>query len=406
MPGNGGNVGISGKFITERDFKSKFLNLFGAGRNPTDVASAPGRINLIGEHTDYNEGYVLPIAVDRKVLCAGRLRADKRIRIHSTNFGSTYEASAFPPGKPEKARWAAYPIGVLRAAHEEGMFSGSNTGLELAFAGDVPIGAGMSSSAAIELATLRVLGELFGFKIDGVRAAKLCRKAENEYVGVPCGIMDQFASALSRKGHALFLDCMTLACEHVKLPFDGLSVVVLNTGKSRALANSKYRTRRRECESALALLKNKFGTSSWRSVTQDVINKAAKTAGRTERVLVNRARHIITENCRVLDAVKALRKRDIVEFGKLMIMSHDSLRDDFEVSCAELDTMVKIASSLKGVLGARMTGAGFGGCTVNLVENSSIKILETKIFDDYQKVTGLRPEMYVCCASDGAWKGN
>jgi galactokinase len=364
--------------------------------DPDVVACAPGRVNLIGEHTDYNEGFVLPAAIDRYVCYAGRRRTDRKVRAFSVDFQDWTQFDLDDLRRDEGHSWSNYLRGVSELLEAGGA---KLPGADLAIAGDVPREAGLSSSAAVEVAAVAFWQRLGHLEIDPVSVIKLAQKAENEFVGVPCGIMDQFISALGRKDHALFLDCRDLTYRHVPLQ-PGVKIVVCNSGVKRALAQSEYERRRNQCTEALAMLRSTgLAVNSLRDVELAELEAARHVL--TE-VLFKRARHVITENQRVLEAVLALEESDLDQFGTLMNQSHTSLRDDYEVSSPELDLLVNLASEQRGVLGARMTGAGFGGCTVNLVRQDSIDSFVGAISQGYELAQGMKAEVYVLQASDGA----
>jgi len=372
-----------------------FKKIFGAP--PEVVVRAPGRVNLIGEHTDYNDGFVLPAAIDRFIEFAGRRRADRTIRLHSTDFQDSAEFSLDSIAKDSEHRWSNYLRGVSKFLEADGY---RLTGADIVFGGNVPRESGLSSSAAVEVGTTAFWQRLAGLQLDPVYAVKLARRAENDFVGVPCGIMDQFISALGKKDHALFLDCRDLSYRHVPLRND-VKIVVCNSGVKRALAQSEYEVRLKQCRESVARLREKgLDANSLRDVTS-----ADLEAGRgvLTDVLLRRARHVVTENERTREAVTVLESGSIDRFGELMNASHVSLRDDYEVSCKELDTLVELAWKQPGTLGARMTGAGFGGCTVNLVRAEAAEPFALAVAEGYQKALGLKADIYVCRASDGAF---
>jgi galactokinase len=329
-----------------------------AGRDPEGVWAAPGRVNLIGEHTDYNEGFVLPVAIDRLVLAVAGRRDGGRLRLWSLQTGppADLELTAIGPGRVDG--WAAYPAGVAWALGQAGVDLG---GADLVVDGDVPAGAGLSSSAALECATATALADLHGADLDGKALAALARRAENEVVGVPSGAMDQMVSMLGRAGHALFLDTRSLETEQVPLPLEasGLCLVVIDTRAGHRLVDGAYADRKAACEAATAVL----GVPALRDATLAQVEAAAGALGDPG---LRRARHVVTENARVLEAVALLRAGELDRLGPLLAASHASLRDDYEVSSPELDTAVEAALDA-GAVGARMTGAGFGGSAIALV---------------------------------------
>ncbi len=373
----------------ERRLREAFREHFGAW--PARWARAPGRVNLIGEHTDYNDGFVLPMAIDRDIWFAFRPRPDRAVRLWSLDFeqASAFRLDAIAPDP--SAPWSNYVRGVAWALAERGI---PLCGMDAAIQGTVPIGAGLSSSAALEVAAGLALLASAGASMPSAELALACQRAENEFVGNRCGIMDQFISALGRTGHALFLGCRTLDYQHVPLPA-GHRIVVANSMMRRALVDSAYNERRAQCEEAAQAL----GATALREADEEMLAKASSELVETS---YRRARHVITENARVLRAVDAMRRGDAPALGALMDASHASLRDDYEVSCRELDALVEIARSQPGCLGARMTGAGFGGCTVNLVEAGAVDAFVSALRGGYRAVTNLDAEIYVCGAAEGA----
>jgi len=371
-----------------------FKKVFGA--SPDVTVRAPGRVNLIGEHTDYNDGFVLPAAIDRFIAFAGRRRADRTVRVHSTDFQDSAEFSLDDVQTDAEHRWSNYLRGVSKLLEADGH---RLSGAEIVFGGNVPREAGLSSSAAVEVGATAFWRQLMGFQIDPVYVVKLSRRAENEFVGVPCGIMDQFISALGRKDHALFLDCRDLNYRHVPLRGD-VKIVVCNSGVKRALAQSEYEVRLKQCRQSVAQLRTKgLAVNSLRDV-EPVDLETGRDA--LSEILLRRTRHVVTENQRTREAVQVLEAGDVERFGELMNASHVSLRDDYEVSCRELDTLVELAWRQPGTVGARMTGAGFGGCTVNLVRAGAAEAFARAVTQGYQQALGLKAEIYVCQASNGA----
>ena len=366
------------------------------GREPHIVVRAPGRVNLIGEHTDYNDGFVLPVAIDRQVVVAAAARPDRIVRLHALDFGVQVSFSLDEFGHDKEQRWSNYQRGVAWSLQEEGL---DLVGLEAVITSDVPIASGLSSSAAIEVAMATAWKLLSGFELDPVQLALLCQRAENQFVGANCGIMDQFISVLGRRDHALLIDCRTLGYHLVPLP-RGVSIVVADTMKRRGLVDSEYNARRRECEEGARLLGAHIpGVRALRDVTPE---QFAQHAEKLPQVIRHRCRHVITENARVEAAVAALEAGDIASFGELMVASHQSLRDDYEVSCRELDVMVEAALKIEGAYGSRMTGAGFGGCTVSLVPEGLVSSFSQRVATEYGAVIGVQPQIYACRASDGA----
>ena len=360
------------------------------------IYRAPGRVNLIGEHTDYNDGFVLPAAISFHCWAAAGPRKDDKLVIYSQNFNETVEArldSLLPAGKKH---WSNYPLGVAGALCQAGK---RLTGANIYIAGEVPLGAGLSSSAAVEVATGFALLSQSGLAVDRLELAQLCQKAENEFVGARVGIMDQFISCFGRASHALLLDCRSLKHELVKIPPD-LQLVIGNTMVKHEVASSEYNARRAECEEGVRILRQTIPEiRTLRDVTLSQLE--AHHQNLPARVFA-RCRHVITENARVKNAVDAFHRGDAKALGPLMRDSHRSLRDDYEVSCKELDLMVEIACAQPGLFGARMTGGGFGGCTINLVESAAVSNFRRNVAAEYFSETGLTPEIFVSPASDGA----
>ncbi len=366
------------------------------GAPPDLVARAPGRVNLIGEHTDYNDGFVLPMAIDRAAWLAFRVRGDARVAVEALDFGTTSDFDLTRVTHVDEARpdqgWEEYARGVAWAFGESGRTL--TRGVEGVVAGDVPVGAGLSSSAALELAFARAFASASGLPWDATAMAKLSQRAENAWVGVNSGIMDQLIAAEGRAGHALLIDCRSLATRPVPIP-DSVAIVVLDTATRRGLVDSAYNERRQECEAAARY----FGVPALRDVS--VADFEARAAGLGE-VTRKRARHVVTENARTLAAAAALERGDVATVGTLMDASHASLRDDFEVSRPELDAIVRLARAHPACLGARMTGAGFGGCGVALVARDQAEAFAGEVAGAYQREVNLTPAVYVCQASDGA----
>ena len=368
--------------------RTYFSDTFGSA-DDVQVIMAPGRVNLIGEYTDFNGGFVFPMTVDRGVYLGIRPRTDQRVRVASRRFGELIEGSLGEFKRPEPGHWSCYVVGVVEELKSLGLIS---SGFEAVIDGDLNLGAGLSSSAALETATALALQTVFGFEMSRVDIATLCQRVEHRYAGVMCGIMDQFASGLGRSGHALLLDCRTLS--HVNIPTNlgDFRIVIISSEVKRELASSAYNERRSQCEAGVALFKQHDPTIvSLRDVTPEFFNAHG---GALSDLIFRRCRHVITENPRVLEASAALSAGDLPQFGQLMTASHNSLRDDFEVSCDELDCLVDIANGVDGVLGSRMTGAGFGGCTVTLVHKDSIEALRMQLLV-YTDRFGLEPEMFV-----------
>jgi galactokinase len=358
---------------------------------------APGRVNLIGEHTDYNEGYVLPAAIDRDAVMAASPRPDRQVRLYSANLDAGFAFALDDIQHDAEQTWSNYPRGVAWALEERGL---RLAGLDAVIESTVPLGGGLSSSAALEVATAIAFQSLAGFEMAPEEMARVCQKAENDFVGMPCGIMDQFIACLGRRDHALLIDCRSLAYEHVPLGLTDHALVVVDTGVRRELAASEYRVRRRECEQGAALLRAVIPqVRSLRDLSPADLERHRK---RLPEVIYRRCRHVVTENARVLESVAALRRHDLEAFGRLMWASHESLRDDYEVSCGELDLLVKIARSAPGVLGSRMVGGGFGGCTVTLAARPALAAFREATTARYTRETGREPRITVCAVTDGA----
>jgi galactokinase len=347
-------------------------------------------VNLIGEHTDYNDGFVLPMAIDRAIWIALRTRSDGHVVAHALDFNNTVD---FALNSLENTRegWAEYVKGVAWALQEAGC---RLQGWEGVLAGDVPRGAGLSSSAALELATARAFATVSDLPWNAAEMAKLCQRAENDWVGMQCGIMDQMISAAGRADHGLLIDCRSLETELVPLPM-GTVVMVLDTGTRRDLVDSAYHERHRQCEAAARF----FGVPALRDVN---IEQFEARSGELDEVTRRRARHVITENARTLQAAEAMHRGDRVEIGRLMNGSHASLRDDFEVSSRELDVMVSCAAAEDGCYGARMTGAGFGGCAIALVKEETATAFAASVAARYREAVGLAPSVTICKAASGA----
>ncbi|MGQ9778312.1 MAG: galactokinase [Bacillota bacterium] len=380
--------------------KEAFTARFGAEASSRAVlAASPGRVNLIGEHTDYNDGFVLPVAIDRKVWILGAPRADETVRLYSLDFGTEVEfpLAAVETVAPDRVhRWSNYPRGVLWALMGAGYRLG---GFAAVVAGEVPQGAGLSSSAAFEVTTAVLVDRLFGLGLAAEELVRLCQRAENLFVGVNCGIMDQFIARLGRAGHALLLDCRDLSYNYYPLDPAKARVVVVDTGIKHALVASEYNRRRQECELGVAVLQSRY--PAVRALRDADAAMLAAVESAMDPVVARRCRHVVEENGRALAAARALAAGDLEGFGRLMYESHASLRDLYEVSCPELDLLVELARGVPGVYGARMTGAGFGGCTVNLVRPEAVEEFAAAVKEGYAARTGRIPAVYLCRAADG-----
>ncbi len=359
------------------------------------IYRAPGRVNLIGEHTDYNQGLVMPAAIDLPTEVAAGVRDDRRIVLRSENFAETVELDLDAAPTRDQRHWSDYPFGVAIELERAGR---RLRGANMLVRSEVPIGSGLSSSAAIEVATGFALLDIAEAPIDRFELARICQRAENEFVGMRCGLMDQFTSCFGHAGQALMIDCRSLDYRLLPLP-QKVKLVICNTMVKHDLAASEYNARRAECEEAVRLIARKLPRiQSLRDVTLDVLEQ---TGGELPEVSRKRSRHVVSENARVIEAAAALQGGDMETFGALMRESHSSLRDDFEVSCEDLDLMVDLANKSEGVVGARMTGGGFGGCTVNLVKAESVDSFRQNVSDGYRQATGHEPEIYVCTPAQG-----
>ena len=370
--------------------------------SPAFIARAPGRVNLLGEHVDYNDGWVLPAAIDRAACVAVGECVSPLVSLSAMDLddGAVFRVTEFDSkmdvtGKPLKS-WTCYPAGVGWALKERGL---ALKGMDAVLTSDVPRGAGLSSSAAVEVAFATAWQKLSGWSLASMELALTCQRAENQYVGVNSGIMDQFASACGRAGHALLLDCRTLAWEPVPLP-PGISIVVADTLVRRELGKSEYNLRRAHCEEAVKILSNVLpDIKALRDVSVNHFNKHAHLLS---PIVAKRARHVVEECARIQAGVAALRANRVADFGALMNDCHASLRDLYEVSCPELNVMAEAAQKIDGCYGARLTGAGFGGCTVNLVAADAVENFKRELAGTYERATGKTPEIYICQASEGA----
>ncbi len=385
------------------ELKKRFINIYQGDEAGIRVFTSPGRVNLIGEHTDYNGGYVFPAALTLSSTIIARPRNDRMINLVATDLGIQVQGSLDRLEEYKDLKWGNYQLGVADELQKAGY---RLTGCDLLYHDTVPLGAGLSSSAAIEVATAVALVSLgsfaFGIEqpVDMVQMALICQKAENNYAGVNCGIMDQFASAMGKAGHAISLNCKDLSYMYVPLDLSGYRIVIANTNKKRGLADSKYNERRSQCEAAYEVL-NKFlpKASCLGDISMDDFNRFKYEI--KDPVVRKRAEHVIAENDRVLRSVEALNNGDIELFGKYMIASHDSLRDLYEVTGPELDALVEEALKIDGVAGSRMTGAGFGGCTVSIVTEDVVDRFIEEVGKGYTARTGLVASFYVSEIGDG-----
>lgn len=380
-----------------RRLQETFIDLF--GETPR-FFRAPGRINLIGEHTDYNDGFVLPAAIDKHTVVAASPRKDRKVIVHSLNFDQTIEFDLNETqGKRKKANntsWQGYVEGTARVLESEGF---QLTGANILILSDITLGAGLSSSAALELSVGYALTQISGHNIDKLKLAQIGQRAEHEYVGTRCGIMDQYVSAFGKADHALLLDCRSMTSKTVPIDSATFSIVVCESKVGHELAVSEYNKRRAECERAVQIL-HKFDPD-FNSLRDVPVEMFEKLAPHLPEVIRRRVKHVVTENARTRDAALALKKGDITKVGELMYLSHKSLKDDYAVSCRELDLLVDIARSIDGTFGARMTGGGFGGCTVNLVEKDLVEYFKQTLGRRYREETGIIPSLHVVNASNG-----
>ena len=357
---------------------------------------APARVNLIGEHTDYTGGLVMPMAIGFVTVATISPRDDGMATFRSENYGETVEVVIADLTRAPKGHWSDYPVGVLWALQEAGLVV---TGFDMVLKGDVPLGAGLSSSASIEVSTAMALLGFCGATLELVDLATACRRAENEFVGAKSGIMDQFVVAGGVKDRAMLLDCRSLEFELLPLPEEARIVICNSMVRHEVSSAGEYGSRRDEIEAGQAVIQRVLGIASLRDAT---LEDLAKCKGEMSADIAARCKHVITENARVLAAREALRKGDLVEFGRIMIEAHASFRDDFAASCEEVDELVEIARRQPGCLGARITGGGFGGCTVNLVETAHAEAFTRAVRSEYEKATGKLADCFICAATDGA----
>lgn len=360
------------------------------------IFRAPGRVNLIGEHTDYNDGFVMPAAVPLYTWAAVGGRSDRKFVVFSEQFQEQVEIDLDRLTAAPQKHWSNYVWGIAAVLHESGyLLKGAN----LVIDSQVPMGSGLSSSAALEVGTALALSSIAAITIPPLELAKLCQRAENEYTGARCGIMDQYVSCFGKKDHVILLDCRSLAGTHIQLPAK-VRLVICNTMVKHEHAAGEYNKRRASCERSVESIRKVIPrVDSLRDMTLQDLDQCRALLSDVD---FRRCRHVITENARVLETAEALRRSDLVRVGELTFLSHESLDQDYEVSCAELNTMVELARVLDGVYGARMTGGGFGGCTVNLVETEAASAFKKQIISKYQERSGFTPEVYICSAADGA----
>ena len=360
------------------------------------IVRAPGRVNLIGEHTDYNDGFVMPAAIGFYTWIAANVRSDRVLHARSEEFAETIDLKLETLSGPPSKHWSDFVRGVAAVLQNRGV---ALKGANLAIHGQVPMGAGLSSSASLEVAIGLALLSAADVEVKQLDLVKACQQAEHEYVGTRCGIMDQFVAVFGQEGHALMLDCRSLEYQTLAIPSD-VRLVICNSMVKHELASGEYNRRRADCEAGVATFRQSM--PQVRALRDVSVADLEENKNKLSEQIFRRCRHVISENNRVLDAAEALRSSDLHTFGKLMYKSHDSLRDDYEVSCRELDLLVEIAASCEGVYGSRMTGGGFGGCTVTLVRSASVDSFRDKIVSKYAAETGLTPDVYVCSAAQGA----
>jgi galactokinase len=365
------------------------------GHPPRWMVAAPGRVNLIGEHTDYNDGFVLPMAINRYTLIAGDANTSREVTLHSETTGETARFSVHPKVEPGEPGWSNYVRGVIAGFPKPGK---KVAGFDAVIESTLPYGGGLASSAALEVATATLLEAMTGQVLDPIEKALLCQRAEHDFANVPCGIMDQFTSILARENHALLLDCRSRTTTPVPMTDPAVTVLIINTNIRHKLAEGEYAKRRSQCEEAARVLK----VPALRDATPAALEAARR---QLDPVVFRRARHVITENERTLQAAKAIQASDWPAVGQLMYASHASLRDDYEVSCPELDTVVEIAKAMgesAGVIGCRMTGGGFGGCAVSLVKTEAVQQITRRLDADYEKKTGRQTTIFSSRPAAGA----
>ena len=380
-----------------KNFAEKFYEKYGNRKEKPVLFFSPGRVNLIGEHTDYNGGFVFPCALNYGTYLLIRKIKGNTLKFSTINFNDDFETELKGLFLNTGKKWINYPLGVINEFIKKGI---KLSGLEFLYYGDVPNGAGLSSSASIEMVTAVAMNEFFNAGFSTLDLVKMSQKAENEFVGMNCGIMDQFAVGFGKKDHAIFLNCDTLFFENVPLILTDCSLIITNTNKRRGLTDSKYNERRSECDKAVELLQLYKPIRNLSELNIGEINILEKYI--KDPVIRKRAKHVISENGRVIEAVSVLKKNNIIRFGELMNQSHDSLKDDYEVTGTELDTLVYEGRKLPGVIGTRMTGAGFGGCTISIVRKADSAKFMTSLSTTYQKKTGLVPDFYHPEIGDGA----
>lgn len=384
--------------MTNSELKQEFIKVFGGNEDDIRLFASPGRVNLIGEHTDYSGGFVFPAALTFCTTVAARVRDDNKIRMKATDLPEIVEGTTDTLENFKDLKWGNYQFGVFTELKKAGY---NIVGADMLFHDTTPHGAGLSSSAAIEVSSAIAMAALGGAKdIDSIEMAKLSQLAEHNYVGVKCGIMDQFASAMGKKNHAIFLDCKTLDYKLVPINIDGYKLVLSNTNKKHSLGASKYNERRHECEAGFEILKKELPSATCLGDITPEEYYRVKDAIKDETV-ERRVRHVVEEDARVKKSIEVLTAGDLVTFGKLMTASHESLRDLYEVSCDELDILAAEALKVDGVLGSRMTGAGFGGCTVSLVKDDAVDTFIDRLGKIYLDKVGYEASFYITEIGDG-----
>lgn len=359
------------------------------------IVRSPGRINLIGEHTDYNEGFVLPAAIDKAIFVAAGERTDNDIYLHAAEYNENYVANV-DVIQPSKFHWSNYILGIVDQLQKTGF---SFPGFNLIIDGDVPVGAGMAASAAIECATVFALNEIFGLGLSKLEMVKIAQQAEQEFVGLQCGIMDMFSSMYGKKDNVIKLDCRSLEYEYVPFYQEGIKIVLLDTSVKHSLASSEYNTRRKQCEEGVAFIQQHHPqVQSLRDTNLKMLDECVPK----NSVAYNRCKYVIEENERLLAACNDLQKNDIISFGKKMFKTHDGLSKLYEVSCSQLDLLVKLVKREPAVIGARMMGGGFGGCTINLIKEDAVEEIIYTVRNEYRNKTGMNLNAYMAAIQDGA----
>ena len=385
------------------EMKKAFPRIFGADSNPESFF-APGRVNLIGEHTDHEGGFVFPCAIDFGIYALACKKPGNKIRLYSINFDSEYKSpfeinfSDVHEKLSGSRTWVNYPLGVVNTLSKHGYKF--DAGVDILYAGNLPDGAGLSSSAAIEVLTVKIFSELFNLNIDGVSAARFSQEAENNFVGMHCGIMDQFAVSMGKKNHAVLLNCSTLEYSYAPLDLGTCKLIITNSNVPHSLVGSEYNLRRQQCEAALADIQRVKNISCLCDLSEQDLDEYSYSV--KDPVNLRRARHAVSENARTIRAAESLKAGNLLTFGKLMNASHVSLRDFYEVTVPELDTLASLAWDFPGVIGSRMTGGGFGGCTVSIVEASRVDEFVDTIGKKYEALTGRKASFYTTGSNDGA----